>query len=134
MARRVTEFGVPYSRDQVTNLERANQRRATFTIGELLAFAAVLGVPPISLLIPAEGAIEIAPGQQVDPLAAYRWVVGEATLSGTVLASEFTEMIEAWRRLADAERRGRETGDAVFEELAASVRREIAARGWGRAA
>lgn len=69
--------GAGYTRTQVTNLESG--RRETITVGEVLAFARVLDVPPLLLILPigSPGQVEILPGVVDDPWTAWRWVVGE---------------------------------------------------------
>lgn len=81
LAEAVQAIGVPYTRSQVTNLE-AN-RRTTITLGEVLAFARVLDVPPVLLFLPIGGHedVEILPGVEANPWAAYRWITGQGPLA-----------------------------------------------------
>lgn len=83
LAERMTaEVGSTYTRTQVTNLESG--RREAITVGELMGFARILGVPPLMLVLPlgeAE-AVEVLPGVTVDPWTAWRWVTGEIPAEG----------------------------------------------------
>ena len=77
LARRMAEqTGANYTRTQVTNLESG--RRETITVGEILAFARILGVAPVLLMLPlgSDQAVELLPDVREDPWTAYRVFVG----------------------------------------------------------
>lgn len=78
LADELTKIGLRYSRAQVTNLE-AGVRRETVTVGEILAFAKVLNVPPLLLILPLDSPdrMEVLPGVVDDPWTAWRWFTGE---------------------------------------------------------
>lgn len=92
LADALTAFGLPYSRAQVTNLEAQARprdggadrrvRRGTVTIGEVIAFAAVLDVTPLQLIFPVgrESRTEVQPGRSVDTWVAAKWFSGEEPL------------------------------------------------------
>lgn len=82
------ETGGTYTRTQVTNLESG--RRETITMGEVIGFARILGVPPLLLVLPIGDAelIELLPGVTVDPWTAWRWITGEAGPDALVRSSE----------------------------------------------
>ena len=77
LAEGVSELGLRYTRTQVTNLESG--RRDSITVGEVLAFAAVLDVPPFLLLVPLgqDEEVEALPGRMTDAWQVYRWMNGE---------------------------------------------------------
>lgn len=74
--RMAQETGASYTRTQVTNLESG--RREAITIGEVIAFARILGVAPILLVLPlgADQDVEVLPDVREDPWTAYRVFVG----------------------------------------------------------
>ena len=81
LAQAVDAIGVPYTRAQVTNLESG--RRTTVTLGEVFAFARVLEVPPVVLILPiaTDEDIEVLPGVHSGPWAVLRWFLGERPLA-----------------------------------------------------
>ena len=78
LAQRVTKAGLRYTRDQLINLEREKGRRTSVSVGEVLVFAAVLGVPPAFLITPVGGSqtVEYLKGRTADPWNAFRWFHG----------------------------------------------------------
>lgn len=82
LAAAVTELGLPYTRAQVTNLEAG--RRTSITVGEVLALAAALDVPPLLLIFPfgSSSTVEHLPGQTADTWEAAQWFTGEAPPPG----------------------------------------------------
>ena len=74
----------------ISNIEsgrrKDGKRRRDVSVDELFLIAYVLGVPPIHLLVPAEGneePVEVAPGVRVDkPELMLRWIRGDQTLPG----------------------------------------------------
>lgn len=82
LAEAVTAAGLPYTRSQVTNLEA--KRRANITVGEVAVLAQVLGVPPLLLIFPLDGAdqIEVLPGRRAETWAAAKWFTGDSGLPG----------------------------------------------------
>lgn len=77
LAEAVTDLGMPYSRAQVTNLEA--DRRTSVTVGEIIAFGAVLGVPPAFLVMPVgdHEPVEFLPRRLADAWNAWRWFTGD---------------------------------------------------------
>lgn len=77
----VTALGLKYTRTQVTNLESG--RRDTITIGEVLAFAAVLGRPPALLLFPigTDKLTPLLPAMLMDAWGAYRAFIGDTVIA-----------------------------------------------------
>ncbi|MDV5147214.1 helix-turn-helix transcriptional regulator [Streptomyces sp. SBC-4] len=69
-------IGAPIQRSVIANLE--NGRRASVGIAEVMAFAAALKIPPISLIVPLgyESEVEILPGVKKDPYMAAYWIMG----------------------------------------------------------
>lgn len=84
LAEAVSNLGLRYTRTQVSNLESG--RRDTITVGEVIAFAAVLDVPPTLLLFPigTDDPVPILPGQTTNPWTAYQCFIGEYVLSRAV--------------------------------------------------
>jgi transcriptional regulator with XRE-family HTH domain len=76
LAKLVSDAGLPYTRDQVVNLERTSGRRTSVTVGELMAFAAALGVAPALLIAPVgdSALIEYLPGHRAEPWRVFTWV------------------------------------------------------------
>jgi transcriptional regulator with XRE-family HTH domain len=84
LAESISTLGLRYTRTQVSNLESG--RRESITVGEVLAFAAVLEVPPALLLFPigTDNPVTILPGQMTNPWMAYQCFIGEYVLSRAV--------------------------------------------------
>jgi transcriptional regulator with XRE-family HTH domain len=80
LAAAVTGLGLPYTRAQVTNLEAG--RRNSITVGEVLAIAAVLEVPPLLLIFPFgdEQAATYLPGKTADTWDAAQWFTGDTPM------------------------------------------------------
>lgn len=73
LAQALTDIGVRTTRDQISNLEAGY--RATIGVHEVVALAAVLGVDPLSLLVPdlADQHVELLPAQETDGVRAVQW-------------------------------------------------------------
>lgn len=73
-----TQAGMPLQRSVIANFE--NGRRASIGVAELLMFANVLDVPPLSLICPAgyEPEMEILPNIVVDSYQAAYWISGHS--------------------------------------------------------
>ena len=91
LADRLAAAGAPeLSMFVISNIEsgrrKDGRRRREVSVDELFLIAYVLGVPPIHLLVPAEGSeesVEVAPGVWVDkPELMLRWIRGDQTLPG----------------------------------------------------
>lgn len=84
LAEAISTLGLRYTRTQVSNLESG--RRDSITVGEVMAFAAVLEVPPALLLFPigTDDPVSILPGQTTNPWTAYQCFIGEYVLSRAV--------------------------------------------------
>lgn len=80
---------MPIQRSVIANFE--NGRRASIGVAELLAFAAVLKIPPVWLIAPMgfEADMEILPGVTADPYASAVWVSG-----GGVVADQDEQVYE----------------------------------------
>lgn len=96
LAKRITDLGLPYTRDQVVNLERKD-RRTTITVGEIIALGAVLGVPPALLIMPIgeESELEVIPDRTFDAWNAYLWFtgLGADTLLGDTFPPEVEDVV-----------------------------------------
>lgn len=92
LAELVSATGLRCDRWTVTKLETG--RRQNVTIVELLAFARVLDVAPINLLIPPtdEGTFYVTPVESVPPSEARAWLRGDEPLPGTDLRIFLTEV------------------------------------------
>lgn len=105
LADAVSALGLRYTRTQVTNLE-SSKRRNSVTVGEILAFAAVLGVPAVLLLLPlgSDEPVELLPGHTTNPWTAYRWFNGDLPTDALDKQGEFgtassvPPVIDAYRR------------------------------------
>jgi transcriptional regulator with XRE-family HTH domain len=81
LAEEMSAQGVPWKRDIVANLEAG--RRRTVDVGELLALAVVLEIPPALLLIDIEAeSSEITPKTAVLPYEALLWTMFGDPLPG----------------------------------------------------
>lgn len=145
LAARVTSAGFKCSRDQVVNLERKSGRRQSITVGEIIIFAAVLGLPPAVLLIPigSSDPVEYLPGRGTDAWAAYQWFTGSGSdaLVGDAWfptqLDEATLQLNVYRRHTDAVRhldaaaqRGESSAAEGYRAAVAAIRNEIRAHGW----
>jgi transcriptional regulator with XRE-family HTH domain len=153
LAERVTRAGLRYTRDQVVNLERTPGRRTTITVGEIITFAAVLGVPPAFLVAPVGSSeqIEYLPGRTTDPWHAYLWFIGQGAndlledkrdlfpVEHRDVASalnvfrrhhqQVVSLDMAIRHAADGDASAIQTADAYTTAVVA-IRNEIRSRGW----
>lgn len=74
LAEKTKELGAPVHRVALPKIESGER---DITVGELVAIAAALGVPPISLLFPDVLAeVEILPDHRMDGLSALGWFIG----------------------------------------------------------
>lgn len=82
-----TAVGVPMKRSVIANFE--NGRRASVGVDELLAFARVLDIPPIYLMVPVGRVewVEMQPGMESDPYRVAMWISGEVPFSDDADAS-----------------------------------------------
>lgn len=128
------EIGTTYTRTQVTNLESG--RRETITVGEILGFARILGVPPLLLLLPLGDAelVELMPGVTVDPWTAWRWTTGEAGVDALVRSSErdwshpqYPDLVVDVYRRHDAALNGLLYAKALGEQAARDAAQRLAA-------
>lgn len=81
LADRCAELGKPISRSAIAKLE--NGRREDVALSELLIIAAALDAPPALLVFPVgtDEDVQWLPGRQADPWTAYRWFVGDLSLT-----------------------------------------------------
>lgn len=88
----VNTVGVRCDRSTVTKLETG--RRQNVTVVELLAFARVLDVAPVNLLIPLsnKGTFPVTPAEHVDVSEARAWIRGSKPLPNTDLRIFHTEV------------------------------------------
>jgi transcriptional regulator with XRE-family HTH domain len=72
----MAKLGVPLQRSVLANFE--NGRRPTVTVAEVMAFAKVLGVPPVLLIYPlgSTRAVEVVPGERRTTWNALKWFTG----------------------------------------------------------
>lgn len=142
LARAVTRLGMPYTRAQVTTLETG--RRASVSVGELMAFGAALCVPPALLVCPlgSDEKVELLPSHTETPWMAYLAFTGQAVLTSqsgdpeTLFMREAPEIIDAYRRHQRAVEGYVRTNDRQDRnrlaalDLLIAVRKEFRARGW----
>lgn len=83
LARRTAELGYPVSGVAIGKLEN-NHREGKFDLGELLALAAALDIPPVALVFGGapDAVVEMLPGRQVPVLEALAWFAGDEQLAG----------------------------------------------------
>lgn len=73
---KLADLGVEMTRAALTNLEAG--RRETVSVHEVYALAAVLGVAPLTLLVPDLGAtVELLPGRSTDGARLAQWIAGQ---------------------------------------------------------
>lgn len=81
LAERCTAAGLPISRSKLANLERGHARQEGVSVAEVLILADALGVPPVSLIFPVDGArtadAEVLPAVEVSQWDAVQWFTGE---------------------------------------------------------
>jgi len=121
LAKELNAVGVKYTRDQVSNLEAGY--RATIGVHEVVALAAVLGVDPLTLLVPdlADEHVELLPGQETDGVRAVQWFRGDYLPAPVVVDDESVpRYAAATRRLDDL---------ALHDDLADDVVAALAVRG-----
>jgi hypothetical protein len=106
LAAAMTARGVPWKRATVVNLEKrgagsrgdAATGRDALTVGELLALADALGVPPVLLLAdPRTGAtVPVGAGREMSPDDALAWLIG---VDAAAADSPHGEFMAAWLRV-----------------------------------
>jgi hypothetical protein len=107
LAAAMTALGVPWKRATVVNLEKrgagsrgdAATGRDALTVGELLALASALDVPPVLLLADprTDTVVSVGPGREMPPKAALGWLIGAAEVG-----PEHAEFTAAWFRARQA--------------------------------
>ncbi|MBD9727317.1 helix-turn-helix transcriptional regulator [Streptomyces caniscabiei] len=84
LAAEMERKGRPVSPSGITRMEKGDR---VVTADDLVAFAAIFGVSPVSLLLPltttAETPVEITGGGTVDALRAWEWGIGRVPLRTT---------------------------------------------------
>ncbi|MFJ7341450.1 helix-turn-helix domain-containing protein [Streptomyces sp. NPDC101110] len=84
LAAEMERKGRPVSPSGITRMEKGDR---VVTADDLVAFAAIFGVSPVSLLLPltptAETSVEITGGGTVDALRAWEWGIGRLPLRTT---------------------------------------------------
>ncbi|MGI5127451.1 helix-turn-helix domain-containing protein [Pseudonocardia sp. CA-107938] len=140
--RMADEIGGSYTRTQVTNLESG--RRETITVGEVLAFARILGVAPLMLVFPlgSPDAVEVLPGTSTDTWTAWQWATGD--IAGDDVVGELqgrivqpNQIVNTYRRhqqgLAVLAYAGSDSDERVLDAAAsrlAAARIEMHRAGW----
>lgn len=98
LAEEVRQLGVEMTASTVTKIEKHSRR---ITVDELVAFAAVLDVSPVSLMLPAGKTerVQLAEGLAVPWERAWRWAHGEQALpkGGRSTAAERTQWLDSNR-------------------------------------
>lgn len=103
LADEVERLGVPMLRSTISKIERGRLgvggdygkrvggKARQVSLEEAVAFAAALGVSPLSLLLPLtrQDDIQLAPDLTVDAETAYRWARGERPLGSEADAQAF---------------------------------------------
>lgn len=88
LSERLGQIGLKFEPHAITNLE-AN-RRKTVAVHELVALAAVLGVPPLTLIVPELGAdVELLPNQSTDGVRTIMWMTGRWLPYAAVVDDDF---------------------------------------------
>jgi transcriptional regulator with XRE-family HTH domain len=95
LAEQLRAAGLDWDRNIVANLETG--RRASVSVGELLALAYVLNVAPVHLLVPLDNKTpyQVTPILAEPAWAIRRWVGGRRPLTGTDRRLYFFEVPEA---------------------------------------
>lgn len=106
LAERTRQIGYPVSRVAISKIE-GNFRAGKLDVGELLALAVALEIPPARLLFPdfPEGTVELLPGQGqiADTVGTVKWLAGNAPLPWTVghlLVAEVNDGVELVQAVA----------------------------------
>lgn len=97
LAAKMVKLGIPWTRLTVVNLEKRSKEarerggaggRDAVTVQELLALAAVLGVPPVLLLADPRGAsvVPIADGVELGAWEALLWMIGTNTINDGIIS------------------------------------------------
>lgn len=78
LAERLDDLGLPLNRVTLAKIEAGGTRAGNTSVEEVLAIAAALSVPPLSLILPLEGERDIAitPSSPVNPFYALNWMLG----------------------------------------------------------
>lgn len=99
LSRRTHQLGYPLARSVIANLE--NGRRGVVGVADVYALAAALGVPPVSLLLPAppDGGLEVVPGVDMPTYDAALWLTGTFPLPMTATPWDTTPAELAGARL-----------------------------------
>lgn len=132
LAEMVAACGVPMDRDVLANIETG--RRRSVAVGEWLALAAALDVPPLALLLPTpeQGRLEVIPRAALDEMAMRSWVSGQAPLSTFTGPSPKWEDVSAYvQQWRSAEARQREDREArAWRSPAYRAVQHLSARLW----
>jgi transcriptional regulator with XRE-family HTH domain len=96
------EQGLQWDRFTVANLESG--RRRNVTIPELFALAAALDVPPLALLIPETGRVQVTSKKALDPVAMAAWMDGTRRPGGflTALFTREARRLREYREVTTA--------------------------------
>jgi transcriptional regulator with XRE-family HTH domain len=102
LAKACADLGLPIGRVVIANLERGH--RETITVGELMALAAALDVPPVTLVFPVgePGEVEYLPGRTADAWDAALWFSGDAKLTTDAAETGRAMAAADWRALRAA--------------------------------
>jgi len=96
LGERVAALGVPMNRSVVANIESG--RRTSLSIEELAAFAIVLNVAPVNLLLPADvdASVSVAPAVVDTALNVRSWICGSRALESATAARTLAELRALW--------------------------------------
>lgn len=124
LADRCTALGLPIDRTVVAKLEKGV--RQTITVGELMAFAHALSVPPVALLFDLrQPTTEVLPGVEADTWDALKWLTGESTglpgAEGTVDGEYGIELLRQYDRLVAGWREQKRTTMALVRSQASQA-------------
>ncbi|MFI7496241.1 helix-turn-helix domain-containing protein [Kocuria sp. M4R2S49] len=119
--------GIPMKRTSIANLE--NGRRDSVTVTDLMAIAAALEVPPVTLMFPTDQAgleVEVLPNNSAMTFDALTWFTGETTITPGDPDIEVSLLINL-RSIRAAENKARRfirqpMGNPPSEELQATLR------------
>jgi hypothetical protein len=81
VAERMTAYGLPWVRTTVAKVEAGTR---DVSVNELVGLAFVLGIPPITLMVPPSApTMRVTPNTTTGTTTAWWWMVGEAWQGGT---------------------------------------------------
>ncbi|MFE3737721.1 helix-turn-helix domain-containing protein [Streptomyces sp. NPDC059134] len=102
VAQGCADRGLPeFTEHSMKNLESG--RKTSITVAEVVVLAAVLGVPPVSLLFPlgSSASVEVLPGCEVSTWDAVAWFTGESSLDEPTSEGSARDVLDVFRQHGD---------------------------------